>query len=292
MASSIAAAFAEVEGPELDLLRGLVVPRRIPAPTDEGTRIRFEAFDYERHIGGIARALARRLRRHLADAEDAAHSAFLELLSKHPERLRQHPSTWLGWLYTAAHHRLLRITARVERAESIERLVEQTGDIALVGAHPWVSPTLNAEEESKHVPPPGRGEAWSRTQIIGAFQRFSERRHRPPRVKECKRLHGLPSPTTVYRCFGSFAAAVLAAGMVPERVNRRRRPWGPIEAAKVCWAFRMRHGRWPDRLDAERRPGELPGEAAMVRFFGGCRAGEVQRGAEAILAAAGGLAFG
>jgi DNA-directed RNA polymerase specialized sigma24 family protein len=286
MASSLAAAFAEVDGPRLDLIRGYLIPPRKHAPTDEGLRIAFSGFDYNHHVGGIVRTLARRLRRHEADAEDAAQDAFLELLCKYPERLREDPARCLGWVYSVAYHRLVKANTRGKRAESIERLTEVAGDALLATARPCVPPAPEVDEESKYAPAPRRGEEWTQTQITGAFQRFRDFHGRPPKLAECKLLHGLPSPATIYRHFDGFAAAILAAGMVPETLGRRRKAWAPIEAARTCEVFRKRHGRWPDRGDAECRSGELPGPAVMVRYFGGTRSGEVQQGAEAILAGA------
>jgi hypothetical protein len=71
--------------------------------------------------------------------------------------------------------------------------------------------------------------------------------------------------------------------MVPDGLGQRRRRWSASEAAEACASFRRRQGYWPGWIDVKRRPGELPGTSAMVRFFGGTRSGEVQAGAEAIL---------
>jgi DNA-directed RNA polymerase specialized sigma24 family protein len=282
MADSFAAAFGEVEGPEFDLIVGYSIPPRKHAPTDEAIRAAFKKFDY-RHVHKIARRLSSRYRCHPTHAEDAAQEGLIDLFVKRPDLFRENPENWLGLLYAVAKFRLLDIKSRQRRTASIEELTERAGDVCLAGARLCVPPSLDAEEESKYAPPPGAGEEWNPTQIIGAFQRFRDYYGRPPKAKECKSVDGLPSCATIYRCFGNFADAVLAAGMIPDTLGQRRKPWRAIEAARACRAFRRRNGYWPGWAEINRNPGELPGARVMVRFFGGTRAAEVQLGAEAIL---------
>jgi hypothetical protein len=280
MARSFAEAFAKVEGPEFDLAVGYAVPPRKHAPIDEAIELAFEGFDYLH----IVRKLSSRHRCHRTDAEDAVQDTFEALLVKRPGLYREDPETWLGLLYSESHYRLLEIMAPTgRRTESIEGLSDAMGDAPFNGARRCIPPSLDANDGYRYVPPPADGEAWNRTQIIGAIQRFRDYYGWAPRAKECRSINRLPSTTTICRHFGDLASAILAAGMIPDTLGRRRKRWGPIEAAKACLSFRWHNGYWPSSAEARRNPGELPGRSAMLRFFGGTRAAEVQLGAEAIL---------
>ncbi len=282
MAASLAAAIAEVEGPKFDAIVGYSVPLPKAALTDEAVEVVFKGLSYA-PFGEIARKLSSRYRCHISDAEDAVQDSLLKLREKRPDLFREKPETWLGLLHVIARFRLIEIKERQEQTASIEELA---GEVPFYGARPCVPPSPGVNEEGRYAPPPIEGEEWSREQIIGALQRFRDHYGWPPRVKDCKSLHGLPSPATVYRHFGSFADAVLAAGMVPDRLGQRRKRWVAVEAAEACASFRRRQGYWPSWVDVKRRPGELPGTNVMVKFFGGTRSGEVQVGAEAILCGA------
>jgi Homing endonuclease associated repeat len=282
MARSFAAAFGEVEGPEFDLAVGYSIPAPRYAPTDEAVRVAFRTFDYRR-IEGIARRLSSRYRCHVTHAEDAAHDGLVELFVKRPELFREDPENWMGLLYEVSKFRLLSIRSSQRRNASVEELVERVGDAGFDGARLCVPPSLNAEEQSRYSLPPRAGEEWSQAQIVGSLQRFRDYYGRPPRAKECKSVDGLPSCTTIYRHFGNFANAVLAAGMVPDTLGQRRKRWSALEAARSCRSFKRRNGYWPGWSEAKRNPGHLPGAKAMVRFFGGTRPAEVQVGSEAIL---------
>ena len=282
MAASLAAALAKVEGPEFDRIVGLTLPPRRHAPVDDEVKAAFAGFD-QQHFRRIVRLLAGRHRSHPAVAEDAVQETLLYLFERHPDRFREDPESWLGLLYSLARYRLIESQAGDGRTESIEALREAAGDAPFAGARPCVPPSLDAEEDSRYAPRPRRGEAWSGTQVIGALQRFRDYHGRPPRAAECRSIHGLPGIATINRHFGSLHDAVLAAGMVPDTLGRRRKPWGPVEAAKTCRSFRRRNGHWPGWSDVRRSAGHLPGESTMVRFFGSTKPGEVQQGDEAIL---------
>lgn len=281
MAGSFAAALAEVEGPEFDLIVGYSIPPREHAPTDEAIRAAFEGFNY-RHVRRIIRRLSSRHRCDETLGEEAVHDTLHYLLVKRPDLYREDPEQWLGLLHYFSRFRLFKILSG-QRTASIEELTERAGDAPFEGARPCIPPSLDADEECKYVSLPGEGEEWNPTQTIGALQRFRDYYGRPPRAAECRSVHRLPSITTIHRQFGCLSNAILAAGMVPDTLGQRRQRWSAIEAARACLSFRWRHGYWPDWADAKRYPGELPGRAAMIRFFGGTRTAEVQQGAEAIL---------
>jgi DNA-directed RNA polymerase specialized sigma24 family protein len=282
MAASFAAAFAQVEGPEFDRAVGYFIPPRKHAPVDGKVIAALRGFDSS-HFDRIIQMLGRRYRCHEAYAEDAVQDTLLDLFDKRPGLFRSDPMGWLGLLYSASRFRLVDDRALSGRTQSIEGLRDSVGDRVLAAARPCVPLSPASDDEARYAPLPLRGEAWTRTQIVGALQRFGEYYGHPPKAVECRSVHQLPSHATICRHFGSLANALLAAGMVPETIGRRRRRWSAIEAARACLFFRRRNGRWPDWSDVRRSRGELPGTAVMNRFFGGTRSAQVQIGAESIL---------
>jgi DNA-directed RNA polymerase specialized sigma24 family protein len=284
MASSLAAAFAEIEGPELDAAVGYTIPLRRRAPTEESVKAAFAGVDYG-PFRRIARMLSRRYRCHETDAEDAVQDSLLELYDTRQDIFREDPEHWQGLLYRVARFRLIDIQVGQEKAASVESLAEGS-NVLLHGAQPCIPQSGGIDEEARLERPPSGGEEWTPTQILGALQRFRDFHGRPPKAKECKALHGLPRLQVIHKHFGDFATAILEAGMIPEALGRRRNRWTAEEAARVCEAFRHRNGRWPDWGDLKRTSSELPSTSVMIKFFGGTRAIDVQLGAEAILAGA------
>lgn len=282
MARSFREAFAGIEGPEFDLAVGYVIPPWKGRPTEKATAAAFEGFGY-RQIKKIVRFLVAYDRCQETDAEEAVQDALLHLLHDRRDLLRESPERWLRYLVKTARYRLLDSRRSTRQTESIEKLSAVSGDAPFIGARRCVSPDLDANDDNRYAPPPKRGEDWTATQVIGALQRFRDFHGRPPKVAECRSVHLLPSRSAIARHFSSFAEAVLAAGMVPRDLGRRRKRWTPLEAATVCLSFRHRNARWPCRQDTERRDSGLPSAGVMNKFFGGSHEAEVQRGAESIL---------
>lgn len=283
MARTFTEAIAAVEGGEFDAAVGYTVTRPAPKPVEEEVAAAFRDFDYQQ-IRRIERMLASRQRCHLADAEEAVHEVLEELLVKRRDLYRERPESWLGLLYRLARFRILDMSLGRARVASIEELFEMAGDAPFEKASPCLSVTQRSDEDARREPPPGAGESWSSSQVIGAMQRFRDHFGRPPRSAECGAINGLPGLDVIYRHFRTLADAILAAGMVPEAPRKSRSRWVPLETAKVCRSFKRRTGYWPSWADVKRRPGELPSTSAMVRCFGGTRSIDVQLGAEAILA--------
>jgi hypothetical protein len=281
MAGSIAAAFADVAGPELDALIGLAPPPHPAAPTPEGIQRAFERFDY-RQVREIVRRLVSRYRCSDSDAEDATHDAIEYMLSERPDVFSAGRERWLRYLRALSRFRLLQIRA-APKAVSLEALRAAAGDAALADARPIESVYPEAIEDARAAPLPGTGEEWSQKQSIGALQRFGDHHERPPTARECRRIHGLPSHSTLRKLFGGLPEALRAAGMLPRTRARRRRRWTAVEAARACYSFRLRHGHWPEWIDLQMNPGSLPGRSTMIKFFGNTRSGQVQEQAEAIL---------
>jgi len=280
MASSFAAAFAAVEGPELDRIvySGAPIRRR---PPDKALEAAFAEFDYSRLLRA-ARQLARTRRCDLADAEDAVHEELTVMMERRPWLLRGGPERWMGLLLRRASYRLLEDRTAPHPA-STSALEETGGDAALVGARPCLPVSPQADEDAKYAALPLPGEGWTSSQVIAAFQRFRDYHGRPPRAYDCGAANRLPCYSTIRRYFGNLEKAVLAAGMVPTGFGRRRRRWSPVEAALACRSFRRRHGDWPNWSDLQRYPGILPSSSVMIRCFGSTRPGEVRQVAEAIL---------
>lgn len=282
MARSFTEAFATVDGPELELAIGLRKrswPKQ-PAPREVETT--FERFDY-RHVRRIERELGAEFHCHLTYAEEAVQQAQVQLLETRPELFSQDPLNWLGLLHTLARFQMYAVVRSLRGIESLEHLRETVGE-AQLNASPCIAASAGETEDCRQMPLPVRGRSWERAQVIGALQRFCDHHHRPPRARECRALNQLPSNKVISRLFGNFHRALLAAGMVPTTASGRFKPWSAYEAARECLSFKRRNGRWPDGSDADRRSSGLPNRAAMIRFFGGTRCGEVQQKAEAILA--------
>jgi DNA-directed RNA polymerase specialized sigma24 family protein len=282
MARSFREAFAGIEGPEFDLAVGYTIPPWKGRPTERAMAAAFEGFG-SRQIKKIVRFLVAYDRCQESDAEEAVQDALLHLLDNRRDLLRESPERWLRYLVKTARFRLLDSRRSSRRTDSIEKLTATAGDAPFIAAQRCVPPDLDASNDSRYTAAPKRGEDWTATQIIGAFQRFRDFHGRPPKVAECRSVHMLPSRSAIARHFPSFADAVLAAGMVPRDLGRRRKRWSPLEAATACLSFRHRNARWPCRQDTERQSSGLPSASVMKRFFGGSLEAEVQRGAESIL---------
>lgn len=276
MAATLAAAIEAVE-PELDriLQRSIRPPR--PTPTDPRAAVAFVGFSYEVMRKIIGRVAARE-RASLADAEESVHGVFADLYAERPALFFGKPTSWQDLLYTLARYRVRDERRRGRRLTSMGsglELVANTDDA------PW-APSIQAED-ARYSTLPAYGEEWTRTQVIGAFQRFADYRGRPPKARECKRINGLPSRGVVCRLFGSFSSALREAGMFSTTAGRRAQKWSAVQAAIVCRGFYRRHGYWPGSSDIGRYPGALPSTSVMKRFFGSTRPANVQSKAQAIL---------
>jgi DNA-directed RNA polymerase specialized sigma24 family protein len=281
MASSLAAAIAEVEGPEFDQRVGLVVERPIPAEVDLGVRDAFAKVTRQK-LDRLARKLAWLCGADFESALDAVQEALLEVLETRVELFRVDPEDWWGLLQGTARVCLLRMRSQ-RRLHSIDELLEERGDSAFQDAKPCISPSDSPQPINQDFRMPQGKDGWTRELVIASLQAFRLRTGRQPRTGDCRRVNLLPSLRTIYMHFKSFSDALLAAGMVPPMTKRARRKWTPVEAAMKCRNFRWYEGRWPDEADARTRRWDLPGYSTMVRFFGGARAIDVQLGSEAIL---------
>lgn len=277
MADSIAAAFAEVDDSELEAVLE-PLSRRRAAATPEIVRRAFVGFDYL-DISRIVRRLISYYRCSKQDAEEAAHDGLEFMLRKRTDLFAEARDDWLGYLAVWSRYRLLQIRA-ARRVASVEGLRESSGDS--VDMQPIESDAPQAIEDARAASLPRVGEEWSGRQMIGALQRFGDRHWRPPTARECRRIHGLPSQATLRKRWGSFAAALRAAGLSPAR-EPYRRPSTAAAAAKAYWGFRLAHWRWPEAADLRMNPDSLPSEKIATRYLGSTYAGEAREQVEAIL---------
>lgn len=283
MADSFAAAIAKAakrEGERFDRAVGyLPLPPR-PAPTPEHIRSAFESID-QGQIDRLVYWLIKETRCSEADAREATQDSFEKLLRRRPEIFHREPEEWWRILFEIAPYRVAEIRAArrqmvltgnpVERAEKSATETERSS-----------LPVSPAACDYTWIEPPGEGEEWLELQIIGALQRYARHYGRQPREIDCRALHRLPSPATIRARFGSFGAALAAAGM--QAPSRRRTD--PLDAAELCDAFRRRNGRWPDTRDFECCPEKLPSEKVARKIFGSTRPGVVQQRSQEILGVA------
>lgn len=110
-------------------------------------------------------------------------------------------------------------------------------------------------------------DGWTLQMIIDALRRFYERHGRAPRFRDAYGDPTLPSPNTASRHFGSWRAAVRAAGLNPVYGDRRLEPWTQEEMVQAFCSWRLRQKRWPTVSDMSRDP-ELPSPATTRRRLG------------------------
>jgi hypothetical protein len=116
---------------------------------------------------------------------------------------------------------------------------------------------------------------WTRPEILAALERWMSDHGRPPRQSELTYASaGMPTMNTIRRHFGSYAAALEAAGAEP-----RRRHWtrGEILAAMERW--RAEHGRLPTSTEWSRSGPDHPHATTVRQRFGSwARAASVAAG--------------
>lgn len=290
MARSFFDAIEEVAGPEFDERVGLVKRQPESAPVDPAIAFAF-ANTRPADLLLMARRVAKVADVSLHDAEEAVSEAFERLLLERPELFTDTPTGWKGLAYAYAEQQARRDqyvtgTTPVFSLEAVRE--EGSGAVREEGQEEQGTPCIaytkaGVDEEARHVEAPKRGRPWTRTQILGALQRFRDEQGRSPRPSELTAKVGLPQERTIRRHFKNVTDALLEAGVPVEHVESRP-PWTAEEAAEQCARFRMRVGHWPSHLEARRLPpGVLPRDKAMRRFFGGSGMAAVQAGAERIL---------
>ncbi len=281
MASTMVAAFANADGPKLDRALGYLVDMPPHQPVDADVAQTFAGLS-PAELTRLSEQIAGECRQPLQDAKDAVQNEMLALIEHPVEILGRKPSEWIGLLYGRARMSCRRSRSRRQRDASYEKLAEGSGSGLLEDASPCAAITHQGEEASRFLWRANPGARWTRVEIIGAIIRFRDHHGRPPAAGEFKPLNGLPSYSSLRRHFNGVADAILAAGMTPLSPPRRR-PYTRLEAARICEAFRMREGRWPDGADARNPANGVPPTSTMMRIFGNTRSGEIQRVSESII---------
>jgi len=219
--------------------------------------------DFER----IQRRLHSRFPGPFEDAEDAVQDACLDFLTE-PEKF---DGITAGYLLKRARWKLL--TAR--------RLRRPTASVDTLAAFaPQVLATATAirpPETRAVMAPPGKP-----TEIAEKIRAYYDSTGIVPTERLCKGEPSLPATTTIERHYGQFSAAVRAAGLVPRGAGRRNQRWEAPEVAEVFFAFRRRHGHWPDTRDRREEGGTFPTDPTLVRIFGSSRLGVVVPAIEAL----------
>jgi hypothetical protein len=115
--------------------------------------------------------------------------------------------------------------------------------------------------------PAVRRRSWSQQEIVAFFQAFAAEHGHPPCSRDLSKPGGghRPSSARVYRAFGTWHAALAAAGYSP-RLQR----WPAEDVVAALRRFTRRHGRPPrvDELGAYSDP-PLPAYSTIERRFGG-----------------------
>lgn len=292
MAQTMGAAIEGVAGPEFDRRVGLVTEPMEAKPVDPAVAAAF-ANTRPADLLLMARKVAKMADVSLHDAEDAVSEAFERLLLERPELFTECPTGWKGLAYAYAENQARRdaYLTHILPVFSLEGGTRDTsagtGDVNDDERHdvrPCVAYTkAGVDEEARYVGPPKPRKPWTRTQILGALQRYRDDHGRSPRPRDLTRENGLPQERTINRHFKSVTDALIEAG-VPVEHTENRAPWTAEDAAEECARFCLREGHWPSHLESRRLPpGTLPKDAAMRRFFGGSSMAAVQAGAERIL---------
>lgn len=217
MASTLAAAIAEVEGPRFDAVVGYTVERPEPAPVDEEITAAFAGVDRE-FFGRLIQQLVSQCGSQPADAEEAMQNASLELLVKRPDLFREEPARWTGLLYETARYRLLDIRGRQGQIASIEALTEIAGDAPFEKANPCVPLSHDGGSEFRYVPAPQDGEEWSQSRIIGALQRFRDYYGRLRGLRIARKSMGCPA----LRRYADISRALSTPFLQPEWFQKLR----------------------------------------------------------------------
>jgi len=284
MAASSEDAFAQIAGPEFD--RIVYGGRRFHrAQENLSLADALKGLDRE-WLRRVAGWIVGRDRCNHYDAEDAVEDEVLYLLEKEQDAFYLQREVWMRLLFWRGRYRLLRNRAAPWLA-STNAIEEALGEGAIADGEICVPISPQAEENAGDDPLPRPGEPWGRRQVISGLQRFYNYYGRPPRARECRSSHRLPTYGIIRTHFGGLEAALLAAGIVHQELGRRRRRWTAIEAARACRSFYRQCGVWPGASDAQRHPDLLPGRSVMLRCFGSTHGGEIRGVAESILRAAG-----
>lgn len=133
------------------------------------------------------------------------------------------------------------------QAPGVDTVPHPTAALVLSVFGSWANAVRAAGLEP--APQPRRTPRWSAEQVIAAFQQFAaEHRGRAPTVREWKRAGLGPSRDATGRHFGSWSAAIRAAGLEPRREGAARR-WTVAQVSTAIPKWAAAHGRPPRPTD-------------------------------------------
>ena len=112
--------------------------------------------------------------------------------------------------------------------------------------------------------------SWPAYLIVAAFQAWARKHGEPPTSRDWagSGTPEHPAHTTVYDVFGTWGAAMIAAGFEPRERSGPPFQWTQelIVDRMTDWVFK--HGRWPTMRDWAPAPPECPSLATILSHFG------------------------
>lgn len=120
----------------------------------------------------------------------------------------------------------------------------------------------------------GKHTTWSPQRIVEAIQRWADEHGQPPRVSDWNRASvDHPTYQSAVEKFGSWNAAIQAAGFKPRPAGSRPPVWDREAAVRALVRWRFVHGRLPLRDEWQPRDysGLRPSADQVARLFGSWR---------------------
>jgi hypothetical protein len=293
MAQTFADAFDLVAGDDLDHAAGYVKTRPLPAPVSEQRRrnwARLPNWELGRMVGQVATNTGSTVH----DAEEAVYGTLARMMENDPDRFDAvEAKRLLGAVKRISEKDVQRLKRERGLAGglSLDLIIDATpkdGDqspLNSVAVVPMVAHfKAGVDETARHVPRPKAKADWTRTQAIGAVQRFRDATGRGPSGQELDDNPDLPGWGTIKHLgFKNLQDLLIEAG-VPVGFVKSRARWIAEDAASSCYSHRRRTGFWPNGEDAKYLPvGTLPPAFTMRRLWGGSSSTAVQLGVEAML---------
>lgn len=231
--------------------------------------------------------------RSIHDGQDAVQDYLCEALEKQEQGLfRESPRKWYKALAARARYHYLKVVAQGQkealhfggRPASLDGLFD---DPTLY--EPMMRPIETAPErgvvELVEVPRSDVERSieadWSKGAIVAELRRWAEENGRVPAILDASSSdNDMPAHTIAIRYFGSWTAALKAAGLRPRTEKRR---WGLVEASEAIYNHYRRTGSWPNSTEINHNP-ELPGSSALQRHYGSRRRSDMIEGVLRVMA--------
>jgi hypothetical protein len=134
------------------------------------------------------------------------------------------------------------------------------------------------QSEHRVKPGPRRGFRWDKTTICYAIELWHRRTSRTPALIEWRNAGAdHPSTFTVLRVFGSWNAAIKAAGFRPRNrgshKSSRAAQWDQASIIQALINWHDHNGRSPKQAEWRSRDPYRPSASTVVRVFGRWNAG-------------------